>query len=305
MTCSRFPLFGFLVKSSVSIAEIRAWAIRTLQDGGIQRADFEAEYLLQALLKINRAALFLLNNEDLSPQQVPVFQTMINRRLAGEPLQYIVGTAEFWSKTFKVTPDVLIPRQETEFVVEQTIFLLHDQFTRSNRLRLLDMGTGSGVIADILADETGCAVLAVDISPAALVVADTNIRKHHLRDRVELVCSDLFSAILSANRFDCIVANPPYVAENEKDDLTAEVVAFEPSRALFAGHDGLACYRRLIPDSLDFLSDGGWLILEIGASQDMVVKELFAENGYRNIDVRMDYSGRPRFACGRKPFGKS
>jgi len=271
-----------------------------LQHAGISRPSFEAQYLLQAVLNINKASLLLAIQKKFTPEQASLFRSMVARRLQGEPLQYIVGTVEFWSRRFRVTPDVLIPRQETEFVVEQALGLLKKHYSCTSDLKLLDMGTGSGVIADVLADELGCSILAVDISVQALAVAAGNIRNHDLQEKITLVCSDLFSAISQCQYFDCIVANPPYVAEQEKDELPSEVAEYEPGQALFAGLDGLECYRRLIPESISFLRSQGWLILEIGAFQEHEIEEMFRENNYRNIAIRPDYAGRPRFACGQK-----
>ncbi len=266
----------------------------------IARPDFEAQYLLLAVLHINKAALFLSLENRMTARQAARFGTMVERRLLGEPLQYIVGSVEFWSRNFRLTPDVLIPRHETEFVLEQAIALLKGQYPCPETLRILDMGTGSGVIADVLAGELGCHVLACDISPSALAVAAGNISEHHLESQVTLVCSDLFAAISPTRKFDCIISNPPYVAEYEKGELAAEVAQFEPGRALFAGCDGLDCYRRLIPQSYTFLHAGGWLMLEIGACQGEDVALMLRNAGYRNIDIGLDYSGRARFACGRK-----
>lgn len=297
MSCSGSkPAFN----DKLIIGKILTWATRKFECAEIARPDFEAQYLLLAVLHINKAALFLSLENRMTARQAERFSTMVERRLQGEPLQYIVGSVEFWSKNFHLTPDVLIPRHETEFVLEQAIALLKERFPRPETLRLLDMGTGSGVIADVLAGELGCHVLACDISPHALAVAAKNIAEHYLENRVTLICSDLFAAISTTRKFDCIIANPPYVAENEKGELAAEVVQFEPGQALFAGCDGLDCYRRLIPQSYTFLNAGGWLMLEIGACQGEDIAVMLHDAGYRNIGIRADYSGRSRFACGRK-----
>ncbi len=282
------------------VRRVLVWATHNLKHAGISRPNFEAQYLLQDVLCINKAALFLSLEKGMKARQFKQFAAMVNRRLGGEPLQYIVGSVEFWSKTFHLTPDVLIPRHETEFILEQVISLLAKQFPCPEKLRLLDMGTGSGVIADVLAGEIGCRVLAIDISAQALAVAAGNIAEHQLENRVDLVCSDLFAAISKTQKFDSIVANPPYVAVQEKENLADEVVQFEPDRALFAGDDGLDCYRRLIPESYAFLRPGGWLMLEIGACQGEDISVMLHDAGYLNITIRLDYSGRPRFACGRK-----
>ncbi len=296
------PCSGYIsaLEGELILRRVLAWATRNLKHAGISRPDFEAQYLLLDVLCINKAALFLSLENRMEARQFKRFAAMVARRLGSEPLQYIVGSVEFWSKTFRLTPDVLIPRHETEFILEQIIALLDEQFPCPEKLQLLDIGTGSGVIADVLAGELGCHVLALDISAQALAVAARNIYEHQLGNRVTLVCSDLFAAISKTQKFDSIVANPPYVAEQEKEELADEVVQFEPGRALFAGYDGLDCYRRLIPESYAFLRPGGWLMLEIGASQGEDISVMLHDAGYRNITIRLDYSGRPRFACGRK-----
>ena len=283
-----------------TIGRALARAARHLEQADVSRPDFEAQYLLGAVLEINRAALFLSLDNKIKAREAQRFSAMVDRRMRGEPLQYIVGQVEFWSRTFHLTPDVLIPRHETEFVLEQAIGLLKGRFPCPETLQLVDMGVGSGVIADVLAGELGCHVVGVDISPAALAVAAANIRRHRLDSQVALVCSDLFAALSRLRKFDCIVANPPYVAKSEKGELADEVVRFEPEQALFGGDDGLDCYRRLIPESLTFLHPGGWLVLEIGAGQGQAITAMLQHAGYRDVIVKPDYSGRSRFACGRK-----
>jgi len=273
-------------------------AIGTLERAGCTTALFEAEYLMQSLLGISRVELFLHREQRLNPEEKASYQTMLNRRLQHEPLQYIVGEVEFWSRNFQVTPDVLIPRQETEFVLEQILSLVRRQGLDCRDI--LDMGTGSGVIADVLAEELDCPVVAVDSSPAALKVAAANINRHLLQDRVTFICSDLFAELNRRQQFDLIVSNPPYVAESEKKDLKQEVIEYEPASALFAGTDGLDCYRLLIPESVGYLNSGGWLCLEIGATQGPAIMEMMKECGYENVAVLVDYSDRPRLALGQK-----
>ena len=269
-----------------------------LERAGCTAACFEAEYLMQALLEINRVDLFLHGERRLNPEETVAYQTMLNRRLQQEPLQYIVGRVEFWSREFQVTPDVLIPRQETEFVLEQILSLVR---RRGLDCRcILDMGTGSGVIADVLAAELDCPVVAVDSSPDALEVAAANINRHQLQDKVSFICSDLFAELNSRQQFDLIVSNPPYVAESEKKYLQPEVIEYEPGSALFAGPDGLDCYQRLIPESVGYLRSGGWLCLEIGATQGPAIMEIMRDCGYENVAVLVDYADHPRLALGQK-----
>lgn len=282
----------------LTVGELLTTAIVVFQDAGFRRPRFEAEYLLQAALGINKAALYLSSDKRIKPENMALYQGMLARRLTQEPLQYIVGEVEFWSRNFLVTPDVLIPRQETEFVLEQVLALIRRQ-TDGCRL-ILDMGTGSGIIADVLAAELPCQVVAVDLSPAALDVAMANINTHFLQHRVSFVCSDLFTAFAKQQQFDVIVSNPPYVAETEKDDLLMEVKEYEPSLSLFAGSDGLDFYRRLIPESYEYLRTGGWLCLEIGAFQGPAIIKMMADNGYQDVTILPDYAGHQRLVTGQK-----
>lgn len=283
---------------ALTLRELLLEAGTRLEKAGFTKGHFEAEYLLLAVLGVNKVELFLHGERTLNPEDAAHYQAMLTRRLQQEPLQYIVGEVEFWSRDFLVTPDVLIPRQETEFVLEQILSLVRQQAFVCTQI--LDMGTGSGVIADVLAAELNCHVAAVDCSPAALDVARANIRRHHLQDKVTFVCSDLFAEIPQQAQFDLIVSNPPYVAESEMHDLHPEVREHEPPSALFAGSDGLECYRRLIPESIGYLRPGGWLCLEIGAAQGRLITDMLRANGYRDVAVLSDYADRPRLALGKQ-----
>ncbi len=263
---------------------------------GIDNGQFEAGYLLQEVLACNRAALFLRYEEVLLPAHAELFFVMISRRCRREPLQYITGRVEFWSLNFFVSPAVLIPRPETEFVLEQVLSFAGDHGINKNKKgRFLDMCTGSGVMAVVLAMELAGSLLGVDNSLAALSVAGVNIKKHCLQDRISLLCSNLFDSLAKDNSFDLIVANPPYISEQDRPSLQREVASFEPEQALFAGNDGLDCYRQLIPESIHYLCKGGLLCLETGVAQADAIVGILTAAGYGNIVVRSDYSGRPRF----------
>ncbi len=279
----------------MTVQEVLINASELLAKAGIDNGQFEAGYLLQELLNCNRAALFLRYEELLSPLNLELFFSMVERRCRYEPLQYITGKVEFWSLNFFVSPAVLIPRPETEFVLEQVLSFANEHRSDKKKGRFLDMCTGSGVMAVVLALELSGSLLVIDNSLAALLVARKNIQKHRLQERISLVCSDLFNSLAKHNSFDLIVANPPYIGEQEKKSLQMEVARFEPEQALFAGNDGLDCYQRLIPESIRYLNKGGLLCLEIGATQADAIVEILTAAGYCNITVRCDYSGRPRF----------
>ena len=271
-----------------------------LARAGRERPSFEAGYLLEEALGLNRAEIFLHGKNRVSRRDLVLYQTMIKQRIQGRPLQYIVGKTHFWSKEFRVTPDVLIPRPETEFVVEQAIARLGAVQSPTGRIRLLDLGTGSGIIADILADELACDVIGVDVSEPALQVARRNIVAHKLEGRVSLLCSDLFAALAPRGDFQAFIANLPYLETSQRPFLDREVVDHEPALALFAGPDGLDCYRRCIKQAGQYLRKNGWLILEIGAAQKQEIARMLLESGFMDIDILHDYGGLPRCACARK-----
>ncbi len=287
--------------SSLTLKELLDTADRLLSAVGIADSRFEAEYLLQGFLGWSRAKFFLYLDSPVEPYQVDSFLTLIRRRCKHEPSQYILGKTEFWSLDFFVSPATLIPRPETEFVLEQTIELAVKQnFTRPF---CLDMCTGSGIMAVVLARElAGSSVLAVDISDSALQVAQKNIQHHLPVGVVSLLCADLFSAFMISDTgyFDIIVANPPYVSLRDKENLQIEVREFEPEISLFAGLDGLDYYLRLIPRSILFLKTGGLLALEIGDGQGHKVADIMVSSGYDEVILKRDYGGRERFVAGVK-----
>jgi len=270
---------------------------KILARAGIERSAFEARYLLGELLQLNRAGLVLHAERQVNSRDQERLLAMVEQRRQGVPLQYIVGKTHFWSRDFLLSRDVLIPRPETEFVLEQALALIRATWSRCEEISLLDLGTGSGVIADTLADELGCAVIGVDISWPALQIARHNIHEHGLAGKVSLVCADMFSAFARGTTFHAIVANLPYVETEGREKLDREVVDHEPALALFAGPDGLACYRRCIAEAGTYLCAGGLLVLEIGAAQGKAIADLLTRHGFANIEIRHDYAGLARCAC--------
>ncbi len=225
---------------------------------------------------------------------------VLDRRCLREPLQYIFGSLEFWSREFAVSPDVLVPRPETEFLLEHALAMVR-QGSGPPRLAL-DLCTGSGIIAVILALELSCPVLAVDCSPAALAVARRNVLRHRVGDRVMLFCADLFSALPTRPCLDLVLSNPPYVAERELETLEPEVRQWEPRIALAGGPDGLDVIRRIAAGCAACLRPGGWLFMEIGYDQGQAVSDLFSSPGLGFVDVAVlpDLGGRPRVLQARK-----
>jgi release factor glutamine methyltransferase len=256
--------------------------------------------LLLHALGISRASFYADPGRTLTPAQQSTYDTLIQRRLTNEPIQYITGEQEFYGLALRVTPAVLIPRPETEHLVEAVL----SELDHSAPLRILDIGTGSGAIAIALAHNLPHArVTALDISPAALELAAANAARHHLTTRIDFIESDLLAALagttFNALRWDAIVSNPPYVPNTDRDSLQPQVRDFEPSTALFAGPTGLDIYRRLIPQAHAALRPEGLIALEIGQGQrDHLAALLAGWNAVRFID---DLQGIPRVALARKP----
>jgi release factor glutamine methyltransferase len=261
------------------------------------RARREAETLLLHLFPgKNRAWLLSHADEKLSAEQAGQYAALLERRYKGEPIQYITGEQEFYGLPFRVTPDVLIPRPETEHLVGKVIGLL----PLFRKPRIVDVGTGSGAIAIVLAHEwPDVVVTATDVSPSALDLARRNAERIGLADRVRFIQGDLLVPV-EGERFDIVVSNPPYVSTADRNSLSVEVREHEPPLALFAGNDGIEVYRRLIPAAFDVLEAGGFLALEIGYGQSAAVADLMADAGFTHIEFVPDLRGIARVACGQR-----
>ena len=251
----------------------------------------DAELLLLHTARLTKAELLTHPERALTERQSNHYQAAIARRALHEPVQYITGTQEFYGRPFIVNPLVLIPRPETEHLVEAALALKPS--------RILDIGTGSGILAITLALELPHAtVTATDISAPALAVAQQNARSLGA-DHLRFVTSDLFANLEDA-RFDCILSNPPYVATSEL--LEAQVRDYEPATALYAGADGLAIYRRLIPEARAHLEPGGHLLLEIGHGQRESIAALLESSAFHGIRFLEDLQGIPRVAVAQRPL---
>jgi release factor glutamine methyltransferase len=267
-----------------------------------ERARRDADTLLiHALRKkmpdVNLAWLIAHEYETLPAQANTDFRASVERRERGEPIQYITGEAEFYGLSFKVNREVLIPRPETEHLVEKVIELARG-FARQ---RIVDVGTGSGAIAVALASHLPAArIYATDQSAAALKVARVNAARNGVGERVRFHEGDLLAPV-ARKRFDLIVSNPPYVPEDDRDSLSVEVREYEPAQALFAGVDGLAIYRRLVPAAFDALFHDRYLALEIGFGQDAAIDALLAGAGFTGIEFAKDLQGIPRVVLARHP----
>ncbi|MFZ5799133.1 MAG: peptide chain release factor N(5)-glutamine methyltransferase [Thermodesulfobacteriota bacterium] len=273
-----------------------------LAKAGIENARQEALQLLEFCLGLGQNELLLRPGREVEAGKAAALADAVARRLRREPLQYITGSREFWSLDFTVSPDVLIPRPETEFLLDRVLAVLGRHGYHGGPV--LDMCTGSGVIATILALELGPSTLvAADKSLAALRVARRNWQQHGQEARILPLCADLFSACTPKLRFELIVANPPYVADEELPALQPEVRDWEPKAALLAGARGMDVIERLAGEGHGFLQAGGWMFVEIGADQERDVYSLFAgkaEKRYERVEVLRDWSGRPRVLQARK-----
>ncbi|MGA3162273.1 MAG: peptide chain release factor N(5)-glutamine methyltransferase [Terracidiphilus sp.] len=270
--------------------------VLALKDGPhSQSARRDAELLLTHTLKKSRAWLLAHGDEFLSDEFQPGYRELLERRRRGEPIQYITGEAEFYGLPFRVTPDVLIPRPETEHVVEKVIELA----TRFRQPRIVDVGTGSGAIAVALAHKLPHAqITAIDISPRALAIARENAKRNGVV--LHFLLGDLLAPV-AGEMFEIVVSNPPYVSAADRVTLSVEVRDYEPAQALFAGDDGLDVYRRLIPAAFEVLISGGYLALEIGSGQSMAIAKLLARAGFERTEFVPDLQKIPRVACARRP----
>jgi release factor glutamine methyltransferase len=254
--------------------------------------------LLSFCLKRDRLE-FLKNPEmQISKSQQADFKKLVARRIKCEPVAYITGHKEFWSFTLEVNQDVLIPRPDTEIIVEEALNICRTQ--DFNKPRILDIGTGSGAIALALAKELPQAkIVATDISAAALALARKNALTLGLKNQIDFRQGNLFELV--GGIFDIIVSNPPYIANQEYQELPPGVKDYEPRQALWAGQTGVEFYEKLIYQSKNHLKENGWLLLEIGAKQGKIVRNMMEAAGvYDSIDVRADYAGMPRVITGRK-----
>jgi release factor glutamine methyltransferase len=282
---------------ALKLANSLAHAESCLKDGPHpERARQDAEFLLCHLLGQNRVWLLTNRDADLNHTQQEVYERMSTRRLAGEPIQYITGEAEFYGLPFHVNRDALIPRPETEHLVEKAIELAAS-FVRP---RIADIGAGSGAIAVALAHHLPAAsIAATDVSVAALDIARKNAASNGVEKCIRFRNGDLLSPF-TGEMFDIVASNPPYVPESDRDSLAVEVRDYEPARALFAGEDGLAIYRRLIPAAWDALVSGGFIVLEIGYGQQASIRNLLAGAGFNQIEFTADLQGIPRVASARR-----
>ena len=276
------------------IADILREATQVLQNAGVPEARREAGSLLGFVIEKDRTFLIAHANDELDDQQVDQFRDVIERRSAGEPLQYITGVQDFFGREFRVTPDVLIPRPETELLVEAAL-----EVSRA-ATAICDVGTGSGCIAlTLLCELKNARAVAIDKSPAALEIARFNAQKLLVADRAEFIVSDCFDS-LDQHEFDLVVSNPPYVSAGVIGGLQREVRDHEPLIALSPGPDGLSVIRRLLQEAPAFLKKDGHLIMEIGFDQGEAIQRLIDANVWQLLEIRPDLQCIPRIVALRK-----
>jgi len=277
-----------------TIAEILKEAALELESAGVPEARREAGSLLSFVLEKDRTFLISHAEESVDENSLVRLREFVERRAVGEPLQYITGVQDFYGREFRVTPDVLIPRPETELLVEAALEIVSDASF------ICDVGTGSGCIGvTLLCELVNAPAVLIDKSPAALEIAKINAQKHSVADRARFIVSDCFNS-LDSQKFDLIVSNPPYVAESALAGLQREVRDHEPLVALSPGGDGLSVIRRLIDEGPTFIKPNGHMLMEIGFDQGEVVAGLINGSTWSLREIRPDLQGIPRIVVLQK-----
>jgi release factor glutamine methyltransferase len=280
----------------VPLKDALFWAIDQLTAAHIGSPRMNAELLMMFTLNCDRAYLYAHPEHELTAEQEQRYAETINRRSSGFPAQYITGHQEFWGMDLIVSPAVLIPRPETEHLIETVLRLVEN---REMPFRIVDVGTGSGCIALALAKELPSAEIhATEISPPALEIARANAARHRFERRIRFYEANLLRG-LEPGSFDFVVSNPPYVGESEQDQVQLEVRKFEPRTAVFAGPIGTEVIEKIVPEARWVLKPAGWLIFEISGTIADRVKELLS--GWSNLQIANDLQGISRIAAAQKP----
>lgn len=272
---------------------------RYLRKYDVPQSPLDAELLLMQVLDITRVEIYTKSKESISYERQIEYQELLRKRAQGIPLQYLKGNQEFMGLSFSVTPDVLIPRPDTEVLVESV-----QEYTRKENFQYLaEIGTGSGCISISLCYyQPWIYIMAGDISPDALRVAEQNGIRHHVQNQIEWIRSDVFQGFPDSmiGKFDAIVSNPPYIPTKDISTLMREVKDHEPYQALNGGQDGLDFYQRIIQEGYKFLTPNGYFFFEVGKDQAFPVSELLEKQGCDRVEIRKDLSGIERVVIGRK-----
>ncbi len=270
--------------------ELYDFGALALMEAGIAEAPLDARLLLEFICHTNRNDLLVHGDKEVLKEEWDIYVNYIERRKAHEPLQHITGEQEFMGLVFEVNENVLVPRQDTEVLVEEAMRCLHDGMS------ILDMCTGSGcILLSLLKYSNGCKGVGADISPEAVATAKRNAQKLQISE-ASFVESDLFESV--EGRYDIIVSNPPYISTGEISDLMEEVKTYEPVLALDGGEDGLFFYRKIIEKAPEYLNGGGYLFFEIGYDQAEAVTDEMKKAGYKEVTAVKDYAGQDRIVYG-------
>ncbi|WP_105614262.1 peptide chain release factor N(5)-glutamine methyltransferase [Vallitalea okinawensis] len=284
-------------QEKLTVRKLFEQGVARLKSHSIENPEVDTKWLLLDYLNLTNIDYILGQNKEVEEEIVKGFTALIERRASGEPVQYICGYQEFMGLTFNVNPNVLIPRQDTEVLVE---LILNNNVIDSGNL--LDIGTGSGCISiSLLENLKAWTGVAIDISEGALNTARLNAKEIDVNDRLTFIQSDLFEKLEEKdyNKFDIIVSNPPYIPRADIETLMQEVHDHEPHSALDGGEDGLDFYRKITKEAKKFLNKGGYLYYEIGIHQSKDIKNIFEENGYSSIQVVKDLAGIARVVYGK------
>jgi len=274
----------------VKLKEVLADTTIKLSRSGIEGAARDARILTAYALETQISELSIMTNEKVSEKIISKLEKLILRRIDREPVSKILGAREFWGRSFFINENVLDPRGDTETLID---FVIEKPVTS-----VLELGTGSGAIAVTLACEwKEVHVTALDISEDALSLAKINAEKFNVQNKIDFLKSDWFEAVKGS--FDLIISNPPYIGLIEKDEISTEVIKYDPEIALFAGHDGLDAYKKIIPNLAKFLNPDGFVVLEIGASQSNQVKNMMNVVGLINTQIVKDLSGNDRLVAAK------
>jgi release factor glutamine methyltransferase len=279
-----------------TIGRLLSWTTDFLRQHGADSPQLDAQLLLAHARHCRRIELFTSYHDVASDDVRREFRELVRQRAAGKPVAYLTGSREFYSLEFRITPDVLIPRPETEFVVVALLDLVKARDATAPAVTIADVGTGSGILATCAALHVPQSrVWATDISPEALKVAKENCQRHAVAERIEFREGDLLNPVATDVPFDFVLSNPPYVSEQEYAELPRDVREYEPRQALVAGPTGVEVIARLVPQAAERLRPGAWLLLEISPMIEGAVHALIARDGrYESSSTIFDLAGRAR-----------
>ena len=277
-----------------TIERMLTWSKSFFAEKGLESARLDSELLLSHVLKVDRIGLYTQYDRPLEPEELAAYRAVVKRRVAREPVAYITGERAFWTIDLKCDRRALIPRPETEVVLEAALARV-----KKDDAAVLDVGTGTGALAlAFLTERPQATATLLDVSAEALALARENAESLGLSDRTAFVESDLLAGVTS--EFDLILSNPPYVGTSERDLMDRDVKDYEPDLALFAGNDGLDLIRRLVPQAFGSLSPGGWFAMEFGFRQGDAVRKILTDTGFAEVEILQDYSGHDRVGVGQK-----